>query len=182
MKHIYKIIAIILIAAILGFSIYQQFNKPKTAYVNLTKLYNGFEYKKDLEKKLTNVQQARQNILDSLELELKLIVNQIKSSTAKDTSKYSSYSDLKDVYLTKKEQFYNDNEETVNTYTSQIWKQLNQYVTDYGKKNHYTYIFGTDGSGAIMYSSSKEDITEEVLTYVNKEYNGTPINSKDTIE
>jgi len=171
-KHAFKIIIIAVVAAILAFSVYGHFTKQKTAYVDLTKLYDGFEYKKELEKKLIKVQEARQTILDSLELELKMMVAKLKTSINKDTSRLSAYSTLKEEYLIKKEQYTTDNDETTTTYTSQIWKQLDQYVQNYGKEHHYTYIFGAEGSGAVMYASSSEDITDEVLLYVNKEYNG----------
>jgi outer membrane protein len=182
MKLIYKIIIIAAIAAILSLLVYQQFTKPKTAYVDLTKLYDGFECKIELEKKLITVQEARQNILDSLELELKLMVTQMKTDATTDTSKLSKFTDLKEEYLTKKEQYETDNEETSTLYTTQIWKQLNQYVQNYGKKNNYTYIFGAEGSGAIMYANSSEEITEDVLIYINEEYNGSTTKNTDASE
>jgi outer membrane protein len=172
MKLFIKILLAAILLAYIAFTSYKMYNQPKTAYVDLTKLYDGFEYKKELEKQLTKVQEARQNILDSLELKLKVMSKQLTAATTKDAAKLKEFTELKEEYLTKKDQYDTDNEETTTTYTSQIWKQLSQYVQDYGKANKYTYIFGAAGSGSLMYANSSEDITDVVLVYVNEQYKG----------
>ena len=47
---------------------------------------------------------------------------------------------------------------------------LKSYVKDYGKENGYTYIFGDNDSGGMLYGSESLDITEEIIEGLNKKY------------
>ena len=57
-------------------------------------------------------------------------------------------------------------------YTDQIWEQLNQYIKDFGTQHKYKFIFGSRGDGNLMYAEEQDNITSEVLTYVNERYQG----------
>lgn len=145
-------------------------NVPKLAYVELETLYNDFPMKKELEAKLTNVQQARKNILDSLKIQLNAMSISIKSE--KEVDAIRNFQIKKQEYLAKQENFEHDNQATTQAYSAQIWKQINQYVKDYGKQNSYTLLVGTDGSGTLLYADEKKNITTEVSTYINERYSG----------
>jgi len=148
-------------------------SQPKTGYVDINKIYNDFDLKKELESKLKNVQQARKIILDSLGLKINLLSNAIKlnkSGEKEKAKKIEEYEAKRTEYLYKEKAFKEDNDRTSQQYSDQIWKQINQYVGDYGKEHSYTYIFGADGSGGMMYASEKSNITEEIKGYVNSKY------------
>jgi outer membrane protein len=49
---------------------------------------------------------------------------------------------------------------------------MSQYINDYGKKNNYDLILGADGSGTLMYSKAKYDISEEIIIFINNKYKG----------
>ncbi|MCG8319721.1 MAG: hypothetical protein MI921_09480 [Cytophagales bacterium] len=59
-----------------------------------------------------------------------------------------------------------------NQYTMEIWKQINQYISDYGHANDLNFIYGATGSGNLMFARDAYDITEEVIEYCNKRYEG----------
>ncbi len=151
-------------------------DEPKTAYVELNMIYNDFQMKKELEAKLTNVQQTRKTILDSLELRLKVLSAQLRGMAQQDkkvmAEQAGRFEALREEYFTKQKMFSEDNDRTTGQYSEQIWKQINQYVKDYGKENGYAYIFGADGSGALMYGTEKENITDKLKAYVNERYQG----------
>ena len=46
--------------------------------------------------------------------------------------------------------------------------KVKDFVADYGEKNGYTYIFGSNESANIMYAKEGRDITEEVLKALNE--------------
>ncbi len=146
--------------------------KPKTGYVEVTKLYSEFELKKELETKLLKVTNSRKSILDSLELQLQLLSKQVQSQNGKDKETLDKFQLNKGYYLKKKQEFEEDNQALIKQYDQQIFKQLNQYVQDYGKKNDYKYIYGTDGNGNIMYADDTENITSPVSVFINKRYKG----------
>lgn len=56
--------------------------------------------------------------------------------------------------------------------SQQVWNRLNVYIKEYGLKNDFTYIFGTQGGGNVMYAKEALDVTEELLEYVNAKYEG----------
>ncbi len=143
---------------------------PKLAYVELETMYNAFPMKKELEAKLTNVKQARKNILDSLKIQLNALSLSVKSE--KDAEGIRNFQIKKQEFLTKQQNFEQDNQQASQSYSSQIWKQINQYVKDYGKQNGYTLIAGADGSGNLLYADETKNITLEVSKYINERYSG----------
>lgn len=51
--------------------------------------------------------------------------------------------------------------------------KVKDFVKDYGEKNNYTYIFGSNESASIMYAEEGRDITQEILKELNK--GATPV-------
>ena len=71
-----------------------------------------------------------------------------------------------------KQKFDEDNQRTYDDYEKQIWKQVNQYMKDFGVENNYTYILGAEGSWQLMYAKENNNITKEVVEFINKKYKG----------
>jgi len=145
----------------------------KIAYVDLKEVYNDFKMTKELESSLTNVQAQRKRVLDSLGLRLQLFAKSIDNTPEKErTSKMQQLEAGKQEYFAQKQQFDQDDQNTVRKYNEEVWKQLNQYVKEYGKEHHYTYVLGGDGTGALMYGDDAVNITNEAKVYVNSRYKG----------
>ena len=53
-------------------------SKDKIAYVNTQVVFNGFEYKKELEKEFMAIQSQRKYVLDSMQTNLKILSNKYK--------------------------------------------------------------------------------------------------------
>lgn len=150
----------------------QSGTKGKLGWVNIKELYNEFEFKKELEKKLINTQQARKTVLDSLEIELKVLSREIQTEGGKAKDKIASFELKRERYLNKKEELEQDNTVLERQYNEQILNQLNQYLKDYGKEKGMRYIFGTSGDGSLMYAEETDEITKEVISYINEKYKG----------
>jgi outer membrane protein len=144
----------------------------KTGYVELNKLFEDFQLKKELQAQLSQIKTSRKNILDSLEFQLKIMAKQIQAENQKDQEKVASFEIKKENFFEKKRQFEEDNEAVTKQYDAQIISQLSQYVKDYGEKYSYTYIFGADGSGFLMFSMQQKNITEDVKKFINERYKG----------
>lgn len=145
---------------------------PKTAYIELDKVFSGFEMKVELEKKLGAIRAERKALTDSLELELQIIARQLQGTDKPDKDKINEFQVKKERFMEKRDFFEEDNRQTANRFDEQIFNQLNQYVKDYGEKNNYAYVFGAEGSGVIMYGEASKNITEEVIAYINERYRG----------
>jgi outer membrane protein len=144
--------------------------KAKTGFINLGKIFNEFELSKEYNLKVTNYQNKTKLILDSMEIEINALAKTIsKKSTS---SMIALFEKKKELYFIKKEEFEQSYENQTNNYTEQAMKQMNQYIRDFGKDNNFTYIYGAEGSGALMYGDEGEDITADVLNYINKKYVG----------
>jgi outer membrane protein len=142
----------------------------RTAYIEVAKVYDAFKMKKELEGKFTTVELFRKSVLDSLELNLQLLSVEFDKTKCEETK--TTFLQKKQEYLGIKKQYEEDNAAASQQYTEQIFTQLNQYITEYGKEHGYKYIFGAEGSGSLMYANDSENITEEITTYVNDQYKG----------
>ena len=162
----------IIVVVLIGIVIYQFQNTPKTGYVLIQDLFNGFEMKKEKEKEFKITKEARDKILDSLSFELKMLANQIQSEEEKNKETIKKFELKREEYFQKKQNFEEDNQALTKKFDEQILTQLNQYVKDYSIANDYIYVFGNDGNGALMYGNEKNNITKEVVAFINSKYKG----------
>jgi outer membrane protein len=140
----------------------------KIGYVTTLKVFEEFALKKELEGDYKKMQIIRQTYLDSI----KLNVQTLSVLEGKDLNREEKIDRLKKAYLLKENQFNQENENLYSQYNEQIWNQLNQYVQDFGKEQGYDYLLGASGQGSIMYAKENEDVTKEVIEYVNNKYRG----------
>lgn len=155
----------------LGVTVFQWWNAPNIGYVNLSKLYDEFQLKKELEGKLTTLQDSRKQIMDSLVLTLNVMSASIQNGTADEELK-REFEVKRTEYLTKDKAFSEDNANMMGQFDEQVWEQLNQYVTEYGNEHNLTVMIGGDGSGAVMYAKDRLDVTDDLITFSNNRYQG----------
>lgn len=178
MHPIRKQVFILLVGLIVGagtiFAAVRLFSQPsRIAYANLPELYNAFTMKTELESKLQHVQQTRKTILDSIGLQLNLLATNLQAQKPKqDAPQVIDYQRRQQEYAYQQQHFEEDNRALTDQYSSQIWKQINQYVQDYAKEQGYDYVLGGDGSGTLMYGKDSHNITEALKTYINTRYKG----------
>ncbi|MCW3084173.1 MAG: hypothetical protein JWP12_1539 [Bacteroidetes bacterium] len=165
------LLTLLLIAAV-TWIIVKETQKPKNGYVLISEVYNGFEMKKEMEKKFLLVKNSREKILDSLELELKILGARIQKENEKNPATIAEFTTRRDEYVERKKTYEEDNNALSQKYDKEILAQLNQYVKNYGEENKYAYIFGSDGNGSLMYANEGDNITKEVIIYINNKYKG----------
>lgn len=147
-------------------------NNLKVAYVKNIDLYNNFSLKKELENKLTTVKTQRKSILDSLLLELKVSSSALQNADKRDEQQIKSFELRKQNYLAKQKEFDEDNERLTSQYNQEIWNQINELVSNYGKQKGYAFIYGATGNGGLMYAEEKYDVTDELKEFINETYKG----------
>lgn len=160
-------------SVIVGLTIVAYFSftqRANTAYVNLSEIYNDFEMKKELEKQLENVHQKRKFFLDSLGANIQAMMPTVEKTN--DPGIQLKLEQSQREYMIRQKQFEEDNANTTQMYQEQIWKQINQYINDYGETHDFEYILGADGSGSVMYARKANNITEDVKKYINEKYKG----------
>lgn len=58
------------------------------------------------------------------------------------------------------------------TESDKIWLRINTYIKTFSKEHSYKLIIGTEGNRGVLYGDPGQDITNVLITYVNKKYEG----------
>ena len=156
--------------------VYHKFYTSKNAYIEIKKVFNGFQMKAELEEKYKRTEKSRARLLDSLSFNLKVLAKHLndqkekKADINKDEIYQFEYS--RDEFVKLKNQYQEDNAALSRKFDEQILTQLTQYVIEFGKEHNYEIIFGADGNGNLMYSKEKNDISDEIIVFINNKYKG----------
>lgn len=161
-----------LIGGIIWMSRIQQ-NIPKHGYLDLNILYEEFELTQFYDRELYNQFHGQEQKLDSLQLTLTSYGKRISSSKNISINEVNTFNRQIEELTGNKERVLDEREAQTHEYNEAIWKQLNQYVRDFGKENGYDFIHGNTGNGNLMYADTDAyDLTETVKKYINDRYNG----------
>lgn len=169
---------IILSVAVLGLTVVVVWliatspKQVKLGYIDIKTVFDDFNLKKELEKDLLKTKNQRDRLLDSLSNNLQVLAANLELKENPTQEEVFDFERRREHFITQKEQFQKENEELTAQYDQQILTQLNQYVKQYGEENGYNYIFGNEGNGLLMYAPEAENITEEVVEYLNNKYEG----------
>ncbi len=141
---------------LLLFSLAGCVKEKKVAFILNQKVFNEFDGKKELEKKLSKIREANKSVIDSL------------NNLIQHTSNYGVIqmcnSSISDIQFAE--------QELSEKYTSDLWNTINAGIKEFGEQKEYDFIFGATGNGGLMYAKKGNDITDEVLRYLNKIYTG----------
>lgn len=139
----------------------------KIGYVDQVKLFNEFRMKKVLEAEFQKVENMRKSQLDSLGMVLSMMERQ---AISKPQLQYLY--EQKEAYGNKAQEFAEMNETLKDQFNEQIWNQLNQYIKDYADQHQYDYVLGGAGDGVVMFARNGHHITDPLIEYVNKRFDG----------
>lgn len=145
-------------------------NQPRLGFIDVKKVFDGFELKKELQRKYHAEMGDRKRTLDSLGFEVQRLGIELEGKN--DNAKL-------EVYLMKRRNYmemlklYEEKDARANAeYDSQIFVQLNQYIQEYGDQNGFDLVFGSAGNGSIMHGNIQWDVTNDVIKFINKRYSG----------
>ena len=147
--------------------------QSKTGYIYVEKVYEGFKGKREIEKELKGTEARQTGVLDSLKVSITDLAERVKSASVGGKAKMQEQLEIKvkDYQMLVKDYSASNSEESQKRIDG-LLKQINQYVKDYGKKNNYSYIYGATGNGSLMYARESDDISDEIIKYINKKYEG----------
>jgi outer membrane protein len=141
-------------ALIVGFGTYIFLTKEKrTAFIYNQQVFDKFKGTEELKAKLSIQQKEYKASLDSLAQ----IIQQGRI-------------DLQPMYESKAQQFAQHYQQVSDQYTTDLWISINEQVKKYGKEKGYAFILGASGNGSLMYAADSEDITNEVIDFLNTNY------------
>ena len=157
----------IILALALGVLTFSFFTSTKKiVYINTTDVFNAFKMTKELDKEVKVLEENRKSKMDSLTGEMK----RIQAGVIKVTE--NEFLLARKNYLEKQNLYTGEVTRVRQGSMEKIWKQINQYVTDFGKEKNLDIILGANGGGSLMYAKEKIDITNDIITYINEKYSG----------
>lgn len=145
-------------------------NDSNTGYVDVSKVYAEFNLTKELDARYTAVSTRRQELLDSMRLDLEVLVKKYEAEQSQEVLQHIRSREQE--YVQKEAHFQEDNASLSSRYNDQIMTQLNQYIKDFGDERKLDYIYGADGSGNLLYADQGFDYTEDALAYINEKFQG----------
>lgn len=137
--------------------LFQNHRPAKSGFIVNQIVFEQFNGKKEMERKLEILLENDRKWIDSLE--------NIYRGVKMDENTSSMYNEKLSEINVKEKEFSA-------RYTNTIWTQINQYIGDYGKDNEYDFIYGATGNGSLMYGNEAKNLTNEVVIYMNKKYEG----------
>ena len=134
----------------------------KIGFMENARVFEGFEMKKDYDKRIEEDMSVETKLLDSLELQLGQVIQ------AGDSLK--AYQLRRQHYVV--EQRYNQKfQENSTKYTQEVNERLNDYIEKYSEEKGFDFILGSNGQGNVMYAKKEKNITDELIKFVNTKYN-----------
>lgn len=178
MKKLNLMLPWIAIAGIIVTWIFFMGRTMKVVYVDngvlMTKYEGMKDARKEYEKKAAVWQANADTLVSEWEKELKSYEKERSRMSAKER-------ELKEQLLGNKQQQITQYREAVQMkareeeqkMTQTVLNEVNEYITQYGKRNRYSFILGATGMGNIVYANKSKDITEKILKGLNEVYNKT---------
>jgi len=149
----------------------------KIAYIETNALmpkYEGFKKAQlEYQKKAAVWKANSDTLVNGWQKELKAYEKERGGLSAKER-------ELKEQLLTNKQQQISNYRNSLDKKAKEeeekmmqaVYGEINDYVSEFGKRKGYQYILGANGSGNILYANKGKNITELVLEGLNKEYAG----------
>lgn len=136
-------------------------NSPKIVFVDNVKLFDGFNMTKELKKRGEQEFNSRKKVLDSLYAAL-------QQEGASEIQKEAITREL----IAKKQEFEAFNQQFATEESAKIWSRINGYTSDFSKEKNYDFILGSENKRSVLFAKETVDITNELIIYVNKKYEG----------
>lgn len=156
------VINIVLIAVlIIFFTLRILESDKKIVYVDSVKLFDGFVMTKEMKRVGEKEFNSRKSVLDNL-----------YSNLQSPTISASEKKELMQQFIQRKEELEQFNETFGAEQSTKIWSRIKSYTAEFSKDENYRLVVGSDNKQTILFADEKIDVTNELLIYLNKKYEG----------
>ena len=165
--------AVVVVFGMLLFASCQK--EMKTGFIDNTQLIKEYQKRKDLEASVKTKIEAFDKRADSIGKVFQAqaaVLQQNDPQLAKKESQ-DKYQQLGQQYQAFQQQMQREEQliqAESQTQIDTLLKEIRSFVKDYGKKNGYTYILGSNEAGSVMYGDENKELTKEILEELNKAY------------
>jgi outer membrane protein len=152
----------LLISVLAFFLLFYFFKSNKEiVYVDATKLFDGFVMTKEMKRVGEKEFNSRKLVLDNL-----------YSNLQSPTISASEKKELMKQFIQGKEELEQFNQAFATEQTDKIWSRIKSYTSEFSKDKNYQLVIGSDNKQVVLFADEKIDVTNELLTYLNKKYEG----------
>ncbi|WP_430614685.1 OmpH family outer membrane protein [Flavobacterium sp. JP2137] len=153
-------------------------SEQKTAYIDTQKLMKEYEETKDIEAKYKI---KSDEMGKELEGDISRFQADAQNFQREAQAKGMAWAQQKGAELQRREQDLSAKQQGMlqalqlesGKEMDSLVKKIKTYVKDYGKKNGYAYIYGTEDASTILYAKEEFDLTDKVIKDLNSKYKGT---------
>lgn len=156
---IFNVLLISLLVTYFAFRILE--SDKKTVYVDNNKLFEGFNMTKEMKRVGEKEFNARKKGLD-------LLYSKLQSQSILEEDKKT----IMQRFIRGKEELEQFNQSFAIEESSKIWSRIHGYTADFSQENKYQLIIGSQNKQTVLFASENVDVTNELLTYINKKYEG----------
>jgi len=176
-NYITNTIGLFGIASILFLLYTQLFHKEKIVYVDSTRILNEYKGAEKARKELETKAKTWQHNVDTLTVSIQNAIKDYEKKaggmTLTDQNQEKRLINIKRKELAEYQRATQDNAAKENAkLMSPVISRVNKFLTDYGKSNGYAMILIANQSGTIAYAKEGLDITDMVISKLNKELTG----------
>jgi outer membrane protein len=165
----------IVVAIIVIFTFASCQQTQKIGFVDNSKLINEYQEKIDIQDKLQAKIKTYEAKRDSVRQAFQLEINEAELKSRKmsqaDLQKLSQELQQKDQVIAQRDQFEQQQiAQESQAQNDSLIKRVRNFVKDYGTKNGYDFILGSNEAGSVMYGNETSDLTQVILEALNAAY------------
>lgn len=160
-KNAIYLLLILAVLVSLSVVFYVNTKLDKIVVVDVIKVFNQFNMKKQLEEKVDIELNKYTEHIDSMKSLLQM------AQERNDEKRIEIFS--KEIYLTESEgqRAFEISNKNIN---EQVWNRLNPLIDEFAKKGKYRIVIGANGMGTVLYNVDAVDRTQELINYINERY------------
>ncbi|MEP6929865.1 MAG: OmpH family outer membrane protein [Flavobacterium sp.] len=151
----------------------------KTAYVDTSVLMKEYTEAKDLEAKYKSQAEEKGR---QLQAEITRFKQDAASFQNQAQANGQAWAQQRGAELQKREQQLGYAQQQLSQQLQQesgvemdsLVSGVKKFIKEYGKKNGYSYIYGTGDAATVLYAEEKYDITKDIIKALNDKYKAAP--------
>jgi outer membrane protein len=153
----------VILILLVSFCLIKNFTHTNTkiVYVDNEKLFDNFNMTKELKRSGEKEFNSKKTVTDSL-------YKKINSSGITLSEKKV----LMQQFIQSKEDLEQFNQNFALEVSTKIWSRIHSYTSEFSKENKYQLIIGSQNKQSVLFADENIDVTNELLIYLNKKYEG----------
>ncbi|MNL09187.1 Outer membrane protein (OmpH-like) [compost metagenome] len=156
------VVIALLIGALTTWLFFALFSEQRSiVYVDSVKLFEGFKMTKEMKR----VGEKEFN-------ERKILLDNLYASLQGSSLSVLQKKELMQQFIQGKEELEQFNQTFASEQTQKIWSRIRSYTSEFSKDKNYQLIVGSDNKQMVLFADEKIDVTNDLLTYLNKKYEG----------